>query len=568
MYDKKISKIFEYISQLKQTMNFDDKLLTLANMAKDVLDADRCSIWSYSAEKGEFITKVAHGVNSLHIAQSDGIVGYCFLTKETMLFDDVYESEFFDSSLDKATGYRTKSMITVPIINIHGDAIGVFQALNKQTEKGKFSDEDQKLLNLVVAYIAEVLESSILYENLKKKNEYINKINQELEIKVHQRTSDLREEKQKAIEANRAKSEFLANMSHEIRTPLNAILGFVDILKTDIKEQRSLEYINIIDSSSKSLLQVINDILDLSKIESGKLEIEKINFDSKKEFEIIASLFDVKCTQKNINLIINIDPDLPPVINTDPLRIKQIIANLLSNAIKFTPNGNNIFIDITYDTSMLTVSVKDQGVGISNDKLDYIFEAFSQEKSSTSRNYGGTGLGLSISSELVKLLGGELKVKSEIDVGSEFYFSIPIIVGKVLKEKNKIGKSIDFSNTKLLLVEDNKANQMFMKVILQKMNIQFDIANDGEEAVSIFKNNSYDLILMDENMPNMNGIEAIKYILEYEKENDLVHTPIVALTANALIGDRERFLSSGMDEYLTKPVDKNKLSDLFQMMLT
>jgi len=376
--------------------------------------------------------------------------------------------------------------------------------------------------------------------------------------------------KTKAEDATKAKSEFLANMSHEIRTPLNAILGFIDLLKDETRGRKSYEYVNIIDSSSKSLLKIIEDILDFSKIESGKLDIDKVDFNTKAEFEVIIHLFEAKCVQKNISLTLNIDDNLPQVINTDPLRVKQVISNLLSNAIKFTPDGKRITVNIGFVSNILTISVKDEGIGISRDKILHIFEAFNQEDSSTTREYGGTGLGLSISSELVKLLGGQLQVQSNLGVGSKFYFSIPVTISKEIQINHKIDKNIDFQNIKLLLVEDNKANQMFMKVILKKLNITFEIANDGVEAVSIFKDlkpNHYDAILMDENMPNMNGIEATKQILKYEKENNLKHTPIIALTANALKGDRERFLAAGMDEYLTKPLDKNKLTNILIKMI-
>ena len=390
---------------------------------------------------------------------------------------------------------------------------------------------------------------------------------------ISEKTKFANDQRDKALESAKAKSEFLANMSHEIRTPLNAVLGFIDLLKDETKGRKSYQYVDIIDKSSKSLLQIIEDILDFSKIESGKLDIDKVDFNSKAEFEVITHLFDAKCSQKNISLTLNIDEKLPQTINTDPLRIKQVITNLMSNAVKFTDEGKNIIVDIHYDYNLLNISVKDQGIGISKDKLSHIFEAFSQEDSSTTRKYGGTGLGLSISSELVRLLDGELKVKSEVGIGSEFYFSIPITIGKELKLESLEDKVINFSKSKILLVEDNKANQMFMKVILKKMNIEFDIANDGVEAVEYFSQgitaleNKYNAILMDENMPNMNGIEATKRILAIEKENNIKHTPIIALTANALKGDRERFLSAGMDEYLTKPIDKKKLNNILAEIL-
>ena len=377
----------------------------------------------------------------------------------------------------------------------------------------------------------------------------------------------LQKQTEKAESANLAKSEFLANMSHEIRTPLNAILGFVDLLKEESKGRKSMEYVNIIDNSSINLLQIIEDILDFSKIESGKLDIDKIDFYSRKELEFISYLFDARCSEKNITLNIIISDNVPKIINTDLLRIKQVISNLLSNAIKFTQSGKNIKINISYTDNHLNVSVSDEGKGIAKDKLEHIFESFSQEDSSTTREYGGTGLGLTISSELIKLLDGELKVKSELNIGSEFYFSIPVGIGKEVKNKNNSLIDIKFNGNKILLVEDNQANQMFMKIVLKKLNLQFDLAHDGIEAIELFKSEKYEAILMDENMPNMNGLDATKIILEIEKENKLSHTPIVALTANALKGDRKRFLDAGMDEYLTKPLDKNKLSEILNKYL-
>ena len=419
------------------------------------------------------------------------------------------------------------------------------------------------LLLLIIIYWNYKLKQAV-----KVKTKEIQLVNDNLEKNVQERTKALKQQTQKANDAVKSKSEFLANMSHEIRTPLNAITGFIDILKEEDIGRKSMEYIEVIDKSSQSLLQIIEDILDFSKIESGKLNIDKIYFDPFDEFKIIIDLFGGKCSEKNILLNVNIDKSLPASIKTDPLRIKQIISNLLSNAVKFTKPGKNIFLDITYMNDNLKVSVKDEGKGIAEDKLEHIFEAFSQEDNSTTREYGGTGLGLTISSELVKALGGKLKVKSGLEVGTEFYFTLPVEAGEKIKKSDEVlDKDFNFKDKKILIVEDNQANQMFMKVILKKINIEFDIANDGVEAFNLFKTNRYDAILMDENMPNMSGIKATKSILEYEKQNKLIHTPIIALTANALKGDRERFLSAGMDEYLTKPLDKNKLIEVLNRLI-
>jgi signal transduction histidine kinase/CheY-like chemotaxis protein len=386
---------------------------------------------------------------------------------------------------------------------------------------------------------------------------------------IDRTSKELEKNKEEALAANNAKSGFLANMSHEIRTPLNAILGFIDLLKEKESDKTKINYLKTIDSSSKSLLGIINDILDFSKIESGKLDIDKIDFNPREEFTITFDLFKAKASESSINLTNNISPSLPNSINSDPIRLKQVIANLLSNAVKFTPRLGNVELDIEFDASKeeLLVSVKDTGIGIPEDKQDKIFEAFTQAEGSTTRKYGGTGLGLSISFKLIQMLGGELKLESKEGEGSRFYFSIPAKIGKKIEKKVIDTKETTFDDNYILVVEDNKANQMFMKVLLKKFGVEFKIANDGLEAVDMFQKEKFDLVLMDENMPNLNGIEAAKQIMQFEKERDLIHTPIVALTANALKGDRERFLDAGMDEYMTKPVDKNRLLEIFHLFL-
>ncbi len=370
--------------------------------------------------------------------------------------------------------------------------------------------------------------------------------------------------KNEANKSSESKSEFLANMSHEIRTPLNAINGFIELLKKQNKDESLIEYLNIITNSSKNLNQVIDDILDFSKIESGKLNIELVDFSSMDEFKTITYLFDAKSAEKSISLQLEIADNLPKYLKSDPFRIKQVISNLLSNAIKFSPSNKKILVSINYIKSYLTVSVKDQGLGIAQDKLELIFGAFNQADNSTTREYGGTGLGLAISSHLIKLLGGEIKVKSKIGEGSEFYFSIPVDAGQKVEEKPLLVKDIDTQNFKLLLVEDDTANQLLMKFALANFKLDYDLAGDGVQAVEHFKNSvtcnsKYDLILMDENMPNMNGIEATRKIREYEQLKKLKHTPIIALTANTLKGDRERFLAAGMDDFLSKPAELKTL---------
>ena len=363
--------------------------------------------------------------------------------------------------------------------------------------------------------------------------------------------------------AMRVKEEFLANMSHEIRTPLNAILGFVDIIYQKEKDPENIKYLSTIKKAGEQLLTIINDILDFSKIESNKLKIEHVEFNPTEEFETIVTLFESKAKEKNINLHINLS-NLKYNLISDPTRIKQIISNLISNAIKFTPPNKNVICNITYNSTSekLYIEVIDEGIGIPKNKIDTIFDPFAQADTSTTRKYGGTGLGLAISKKLVELLGGKIKVDTKEGRGSRFYFSIPAKKRKLTPTKKEVIIDKKF-NGKVLVVEDNKANQLFAKVILNSFGIKdVDIANDGIEALEKVKSASYDLILMDENMPNMNGIVATRKIRQMH-----IDTPIVAVTANALTGDRERFLSAGMDDYISKPIDKQKLIDILSRYL-
>lgn len=422
-------------------------------------------------------------------------------------------------------------------------------------QKEKYSGYE---LLAIIFVISSLLYSSNLISNQILKN------SDNLEVS----NKNAQEMAGKSKQDSLAKSEFLANMSHEIRTPLNAILGFIDLLKEKESDGEKLKYIHTIQSSSTTLLGIINDILDFSKIESGNLNVEKIDFNTHQELGTIADLFRAKASEKSVSLTFSIDKDIPKALKSDPLRIKQVVANMLSNAIKFTPRNGRIELLMKYVDDNLHVSVKDNGIGIAEDKQTDIFKAFSQAESSTTRKYGGTGLGLAISAKLVSMLGGKLKLESQIDNGSRFYFEIPVEIGvykKPIKVKATDNEAI--KGKRILLVEDNKANQMFMSLILKKFGLIFDMASDGVEAVSAYKNDYYDLILMDENMPNLNGIEATKQILAYEQIQNRKHTPIVALTANALKGDRERFLEAGMDEYLTKPLDKNKLAQVLNDFL-
>ncbi len=500
--------------------------------------------------------------------------------------------------------------------------------------------------------------------------------------------------------ANQAKDLFLANMSHEIRTPLNGIVGFTQLLKDSNLDEEQQEFIQVIENSSDNLLTIVNDILDLSKIKADKIELEHIEFDPVTQFESSIESYGAKAAEKNIELGVFIDPDLPSKVMGDPTKISQVIVNLISNAIKFTNAKGSVDVSVekvaeSNDYVTVKFAVSDTGIGISPSQRDKIFEAFSQADVSTSRKFGGTGLGLAISAKLVSFMGGELDIESEEGQGSTFFFSLTLekakestprkIINMIgfkagllarndVQEKSiaknleryvlytgalfelydeekifKIPKSelpdilyinyahhqrkgelekylalpckivliiapdrkklieplldqidmvlykplnmtkafkslevacekevrtsskllekaqrVTFDGLNILVAEDNSINQKLIKNVLGSLGINVTLAGNGQEALELRMQNNYDMIFMDVQMPVMGGIEATHKIIEYEEKNRKHHIPIVALTANALSGDREKYMEEGMDNYLSKPIDLEKLNVLLQ----
>jgi len=388
---------------------------------------------------------------------------------------------------------------------------------------------------------------------------------------IKEKDKKLIESLEKTKEAERHKAIFLANMSHEIRTPLNAIIGFVDLLAEDEKNDTKKNYLTTIQKSGDMLLNLINDVLDFSKIDSGKLDINNEIFTLNELIDLIVTLYTPMVEKKSIKFKTSIKNDMLKYMNSDFLRIKQILTNLISNAIKFTAEDGEITLSLEMqkNNTMIRFSVIDTGIGIASENHDKIFELFSQAETTTTKNFGGTGLGLSICSKLVTLLGGNISIKSELGKGSSFYVDLP--VGKIDEENityhdtfvtTSVEKSIITYDKHVLLVEDNKTNQKFMSIILSKHKLSFDIASDGYEAIELYKENKYDMIFMDENMPNITGINTTIKIRSIENNEKKYYTPIIALTANALIGDEERFREAGMDEYLTKPLNRERLSEI------
>ena len=515
-----------------------------------------------------------------------------------------------------------------------------------------------------------------------------------------------REDKEAAQEASEAKSMFLANMSHEIRTPLNGIVGFTELLRDTGLKNEQTEFVDIIEKSSENLLEIINNILDLSKIESNKLEIEDILFNPMREFEGAVEVYAVRASEKHIDLGCFIDPELNTTIKGDPTKLKEVVINLLSNAVKFTPSSGaiNVIIKKVHSNSSgkvkISFEVQDNGIGVTNEQKSRIFEAFSQADTSITRKYGGTGLGLTISSKFVELMGGKLNLKSEVGKGTTFFFNIEFDEEKqqdnnieedfsnlsvlilenphqskqqdtylleylehlkvpytkfetidelqeLQKEKNydlvfvdydytseemlstyadlpsklvlltrssmmkkvdslsidifkTIYEPLNFSKIKsvfenylktlenkhtykakkefntetskfkanVLVAEDNVINQKLIRRTLEDLGLSITIANNGLEAFQKRKDEEFDLIFMDIQMPLLDGVEATKEILEYEEDYNQPHIPIIALTANALKGDKDKFISMGLDEYTTKPLVRKEIVTLLNHFLS
>ncbi|HSW67052.1 MAG TPA: ATP-binding protein [Bacteroidales bacterium] len=435
-----------------------------------------------------------------------------------------------------------KSLITTPVF-IKDEYWG-FAGFDNCSTKHTWSKTEQSVLQVLAACIG----GSIYH---------------------HETEYKLVEARKQAEAGNNAKAEFLAVMSHETRTPLNAIRGFTDLLLNNIYQKEHREYLQNIISSTDSLLEIVESILDFSKAETGRLELTQSKFSIISLIAEVLSQFHNKAQLKNLKLTIKFDPNLPQTVISDPIRLKQIFINLIDNALKFTDQGG-VTVDVSVfsiyeDTAKIQCVVEDTGCGITEENLKLLFRSFTMLDSSNTRRYGGIGLGLAIVNSIIEKMGGEIDVQSKIGKGSRFIITLPV---KVVPENKTMASDISAASIddverlkvrKLLLVEDNEMNQKITVIVIKKQGWEIDVASNGQEAVEMLRDNDYALVLMDLQMPVMDGLRATAYIRDPQSNVRNHKIPILALSADAYPETKQKAFEAGVNDYITKPFNKQEL---------
>ncbi len=544
--------------------------LELSELSEKRIDKIISSVFRHlilANEKEEYIKKIKEKdkmIKAITNSSPNIIYVYNIITRKI---------DFYNQNLFKSLGYdkvpfKEGKAINQMIERISTDAI--YQGLNNYLSKVFKCKSDKKFefefkLKDVNGNWIWFLRKDIIFKRNSNNNakQVLVTLSNITELKETEKA--LKQAKIEAEQSAKTKAEFLSNMSHEIRTPMNAIIGLTDIMLSEKLSSFLQGNLKLVKESADNLLVIINDILDLSKLEAGKVKVEKIPFSIKDKMDHLSKIIAPRFTNDAVKFNLIIDENIDPYLIGDPFRINQILLNLLSNAIKFTEKGSvDLVVKLLYKDSKsnkIIFSVKDTGLGIPKDKQKSIFESFTQADLSTTRNFGGTGLGLTITKLLINLLGGEISLESEFMKGSSFNVILDFEISKqsVCETKSLIEEH-KFPHSNLLVVEDNLINQKVISQILKKWEIKFELAGNGKVALEKLRNHEFDIILMDLQMPIMDGFEATNMIRNDKEFNDIKNIPIIALTADAFLETKNKVFKSKMNDFVSKPFDKKELN--------
>jgi len=553
----------------------------IMRQAVQVLRVEAASVLLLDAETGELVFEAASGggaagLRGRRLAPGTGVAGWVVQHRQSVVVADAYRDTRFERSLDARSGFTTRSILCVPLI-ARGQIIGVMQALNKIG--GGFREGDRYLLEALASTAAIAIENAQLYDEAQRElrervraEQALKEERENLAQRVAERTAELSAANAELARAARLKDEFLASVSHELRTPLNAILGLSEALQEGVYgdlNEKQIRSLHSIEESGRHLLSLITDILDVSKIEAGKLELELGPVPVEMVCQASLGLIRQQAHKKRLRISSTIDSTVT-VIHADQRRLKQILVNLLSNAVKFTPEGGEIGLDVTGDPDAEVVHfvVWDTGIGISHDVMPRLFQPFVQLDSRLSRQYTGTGLGLALVRRLAELHGGGVSLESQVGKGSQFTVSLPWRQPSAFAQQVKPGSPTLAeaaaaqperqvgSFPLILLAEDNEVNITTIAGYLRARGYPVIVARNGLEAIERTREDVPDIILMDVQMPEMDGLAAMQRL---RADENTAHIPIIALTALAMPGDRERALQAGASEYMSKPVSLRRL---------